>query len=130
MNRRRFALPALAATALLLAACTPAEFAREQTPEDRPDAVVAASAGEVDVDSLRYVGKADDFDVYFSRGADDEETLCLSLVLDGEWQSTACGRGNVSARVSDSASVNAAINYPQGGQDPEKLSDNVWVSRK
>ena len=129
MSSRRFVAPALVATALVLASCTPAEFARAQTAVDRPDAVVEASADEIDVATLRYVGKADSYDVYFARGFDDSEMLCLSLMLDDEWQRTDCERDFVSIRISRSASVAAEINH-RGGEVRDMLSENVWVSRK
>lgn len=129
MSLRRAALPALAATALLLTACTPAEFAREQTAADRPDSVVAGADGYVDVATLRYVGKADAYDVYLARAADDSERLCLSLTLDDVWQTTECEWDAVSVRISDTASVVADLNY-RSGEGRDMISDNVWVSRK
>ncbi len=129
MSLRRAALPALAATALLLTACTPAEFAREQTAADRPDSVVAGADGSVDVATLRYVGKADAYDVYLARAADDSERLCLSLTLDDVWQTTECEWDAVSVRISDTASVVADLNY-RSGEGRDMISDNVWVSRK
>ena len=129
MSSRRFVVPTLVATVLLLASCSPAEFARAQTAEDRPDSVVDGSAGKVDVATLRYVGMADEYDVYFARGSDDGATLCLSLVLDAVWQSTDCERDYVSVRISDSASVQAEINH-RGGEVRDMISDNVWISRK
>lgn len=78
MSSRRVVVPALAVTALLLTACAPAEFARQQTAEDRPESVVDGAAGDVDLATLRYVGKADAYDVYLARGSHDADTLCLS----------------------------------------------------
>ncbi|MCR2784593.1 MULTISPECIES: hypothetical protein [unclassified Microbacterium] len=129
MSSRRFVAPTLVATVLFLTSCSAAEFAREQTAEDRPDSVVDGSAGEVDVATLRHVGKADEYDVYFARGSDDSGKLCLSLVLDEVWQSTDCERDYVSVEISDSASVAAEINH-RGGEGREMLSENVWISRK
>ena len=129
MNSRCLVAPTLVATALLLTSCSPAEFAREQTAEDRPDSVVDGSAGAVDVGTLRYVGEADEYDVYFARGFDDSAALCLSLVLDDVWQSTECERDLVSVRISNSASVTAEIDH-RGGEIREMLSENVWVDRK
>ncbi|MCR2827787.1 hypothetical protein, partial [Microbacterium sp. zg.Y909] len=96
---------------------------------DRPDSVVDGSADRIDVGTLRYVGNADDFDVYLARASDNSETLCLSLVLDDVWQSTDCGRDSVSVRISDSASVAAEIDH-RGGEGREMISENVWVARK
>jgi len=130
MSSRRCVAPALVATVLLLTSCSPlAEFAREQTPADRPDSVVEGSANELDVATLRYVGKADAYDVYLARASDGGDTLCLSLVLDDVWQSTDCSRGSVSVPISDSAHVEAEINH-RGGEVREMISENVWVSRK
>ncbi|MCR2799610.1 hypothetical protein QNO21_10785 [Microbacterium sp. zg-Y818] len=130
MSSRRFVAPGLVATVFLLTACSPpAEFAREQTAADRPDSVVDGSADRIDVGTLRYVGNADDFDVYLARASDNSETLCLSLVLDDVWQSTDCGRDSVSVRISDSASVAAEIDH-RGGEGREMISENVWVARK
>lgn len=129
MSSRRFLVPSLAATVLLMTACSPAEFAREQTAEDRPDAVVDASEGMIDVQTLRYVGQADEYDVYFAQGAEDSQTLCLSLVLDDEWRSTDCEREYVSVPISDSASVKAELNH-RGGEMRDMLSENVWIVRK
>lgn len=129
MSSRRFVVPALAVTAVMLTACAPAEFAREQTAEDRPDSVVEGSAGDVDVATLRYVGKADAYDVYLARGSDDADTLCLSLVLGGVWHSTECEEDAVSIRISDSASVAADLSH-RGGEVRDMISENVWVSRK
>ncbi len=84
---------------------------------------------KIDPKTLRYVGQADEYDVYFARGADDGETLCLSLVLNDEWQSTDCEPGYVSVSISDSASVHAELNH-RGGEIRDMLSENVWVSRK
>lgn len=129
MSLRRIALPVLAASALLLTACAPTEFAREQTAADRPDAVVDGADGAIDVATLRYVGKADAYDVYLARAADDSESLCLSLAIDDAWQTTECARDAVSVRISDSASVAADLSY-RGGEDRGMISDNVWVNRK
>lgn len=129
MSVRRVTAPALVAILLLLTACAPAEFAREQTDADRPDSVVDGSAGEIDVDTLRYVGTADAYEVYLARGADDSETLCLALVLDGVWQRTECEWDHVSIRISDSASVVAELNH-RSGLVRDMISENVWVSRK
>lgn len=124
-------VPTLVATALLLTSCSsPAEFAREQTAADRPDSVVDGSAHKIDVETLRYVGKADEYDVYLARASDDSETICLSLVLDDVWQSTDCGPGDfVSVPISDTAHVEAEINH-RGGEDRELISENVWIGRK
>ncbi len=129
MNSRRLVVPALVAAVLLLTACSPAEFAREQTAADRPASVVGGSAGKVDVASLRHVGRADGYDVYLARGSDDSETLCLSLAVDGQWQSTDCSRSFVSVRISNSASVQAEVSH-RGGEERDMLSENVWVARK
>lgn len=129
MNSRRVVVPALVATVLLMTGCSPAEFARTQTAEDRPHAVVDASEGMIEVTTLRYVGQADDYDVYFARGLDDSGTLCLSLVLDDEWQGTDCERGSVSVPISNGAHVEVGLNY-RGGAEREMLSENVWVGRK
>ena len=129
MSLRRTALPALAATALLLTACAPTEFDREQTAADRPDSVVDGADGQIDVATLRYVGKADDYDVYLARAADDDEWLCLSLALDDVWQSTKCEWDYVSIKISDTASVAADLDY-RSGEDRDMISDNVWVGRK
>ena len=129
MRSRRFVVPTLVVTVLLLAACSPAEFAREQTAADRPDSVVDGSGDRIDVATLRYVGTADEYDVYLARGSDDSGTLCLSLVLDEVWQSTDCERDYVSVQISDSASVAAEINH-RGGENRQMLSENVWISRK
>ena len=70
--RRRVAAVVLAATSMLLTSCSaPAEFAREQTAADRPDAVVDGAAGRIDVATLRYVGTAEVYDVYLARASDD-----------------------------------------------------------
>ncbi|MEW1836304.1 hypothetical protein [Microbacterium sp. NPDC079995] len=129
MSLRRATLPTLAATALLLTACSPAEFAREQTTADRPESVVSGADGKVDAATLRYVGKADDYDVYLARAADDDDSLCLSLTLDDVWQTTKCEPDYVSVRISDTASVNADLSY-RSGEGRDMISDNVWVSRK
>ena len=129
MTLRRIALPVLAATALLLTACAPTEFDREQTATDRPDSVVDGADGAIDVATLRYVGKADAYDVYLARAAGDGDSLCLSLTLDDAWQTTACARDSVSVRISDSASVAADLSY-RSGEDRDMISDNVWVNRK
>ena len=132
MRSRRFVAPALVATVLLLTSCSPpAEFAREQTPADRPDSVVDGSADEVDAATLRYVGKADEYDVYLARASDDSEALCLSLVLDDVWQSTDCAPPGdyASVRISDIASVVAGFNH-RGGEGREMISENVWISSK
>jgi len=129
MSLRRTALPLLAATALLLTACSPAEFGREQTAADRPDSVVTGAEGKLDVATLRYVGKADAYDVYLSRAADDGDALCLSLTLDDVWQTTECERDYVSIPISDSASVAADLSY-RSGEVRDMISDNVWVTRK
>lgn len=129
MSLRRTALPVLAAAALLLTACAPTEFGREQTAADRPDAVVDGADGAIDVATLRYVGKADAYDVYLARAADDGDSLCLSLTVDDAWQTTECARDAVSVRISDSASVAADLSY-RGGEDRDMISDNVWVNRK
>ncbi|OAH49859.1 hypothetical protein [Microbacterium oleivorans] len=129
MSLRRTALPVLAVIALLLTACAPTEFAREQTAGDRPDSVVDGADGAIDVTTLRYVGQADDYDVYLARAADDSESLCLSLAIDDAWQTTECARDYVSVPISDSASVAADLSY-RGGEDRDMISDNVWVNRK
>ena len=129
MRSRRFVVPTLVATVLLLASCSPAEFAREQTAADRPDSVVDGSGDRIDVATLRYVGTADEYDVYLARGSDDSETLCLSLVLDDVWQSTDCEHDAVSVRISASASVAADLSH-RGGEYREMISENVWVVRK
>ncbi|MCO7204744.1 hypothetical protein NH287_14735 [Microbacterium sp. CnD16-F] len=129
MSLRRIVLPVLAVTALLLTACAPTEFAREQTAADRPDAVVDGVDGAIDVATLRYVGKADAYDVYLARAAGDGDSLCLSLTLDDAWQTTACARDSVSVQISDSASVAADLSY-RSGEDRDMISDNVWVNRK
>ncbi len=132
MKSRRFVALTVVATVLLLASCSPpAEFAREQTAADRPASVVDGSADKIDVATLRYVGKADEYDVYLARASDDSETLCLSLVLDGVWQSTDCGKPGdiVSVPISDTAHVQAEVNH-RGGEDRELISENVWVGRK
>jgi len=116
--------------ALLLTSCAPsAEFARQQVGSDRPAAVVEGSADQVDVASLRYVGKADQYDVFLARASDDEQSLCLSLVLDGVWQSTDCERDAVSARISDTASVVADLSH-RVGEAREMITENVWIVRK
>lgn len=131
MSSRRFVAPALVATVVLLTSCSPpAEFAREQTAADRPNSVVDGSAEKIDVATLRYIGKADEYDVYLARASDDSETLCLSLVLDDVWQSTDCGPGDhVSVPISDSAQVEAEINH-RDGEVREMISEDVWISRK
>lgn len=131
MSSRRLLAPTLVATVLLLTSCSPpAEFARAQTAADRPDSVVDGSADKIDVATLRYVGMADEYDVYLARASDDSETLCLSLALDDVWQSTHCGPGDyVSVPISNTAHVQAEINY-RGGEDREMISENVWVGRK
>lgn len=129
MNLRRTALPALAATALLLTACVPAEFSREQTAADRPESVIIGAGGKVDAATLRYVGKADAYNVYLARAADDGDSLCLSLTLDDVWQTTECEEDYVSIRISDSASVAADLSY-RSGEVRDMISDNVWVNRK
>ncbi len=131
MRSRRFVAPALVASVLLLTSCSPpAEFAREQTAADRPDSVVDGADHQIDVASLRHVGKADEYAVYLARASDDGATLCLSLVLDDVWQSTDCGPGGyVSVPISDSAHVEAEINH-RGGELREMISENVWISRK
>ena len=129
MSLRRTTLPVLAATALLLTGCAPAEFAREQTAADRPESVVAGADGAVDVSTLRYVGKADDYDVYLARAATDSEWLCLSLTLDDVWQTTTCEWDAVSVRINNTASVVADLDY-RSGEGRDMISDNVWVSRK
>ncbi|MFI8633599.1 hypothetical protein ACIGEP_13485 [Microbacterium sp. NPDC077663] len=129
MSLRRATLPTLAAIALLLTACSPAESAREQTVADRPESVVTGADGQIDVATLRYVGKADDYDVYLARAADDDGSLCLSLALDDVWQTTECEPDYVSIRISDTASVNADLSY-RSGEERDMISDNVWVSRK
>lgn len=129
MNLRRTALPAVAATALLLTACAPAEFAREQSAADRPESVITGADGKVDVATLRYVGKADAYDVYLARAADDGDSLCLSLTLEDVWQTTECEEDYVSIRISDSASVAADLSH-RGGEVRDMISDNVWVNRK
>ncbi len=129
MTPRRIALPVLAASALLLTACAPTEFAREQTAADRPDAVVDGADGAIDVATLRYVGNADAYDVYLARAAGDGDSLCLSLTLDDAWQTTACARDSISVRISDSASVAADLSH-RNGEVRDMLPDNVWVNRK
>lgn len=129
MRSRRFVVPTLLATVLLLTSCSPAEFAREQTAADRPDSVVDGAGGGIDVATLRYVGKADEYDVYLSRASDDGDSLCLSLVLDDVWQNTECERDFVSVRISDSASVAADLSH-RGGEGRIMISENVWVSSK
>ncbi|MCK6079449.1 hypothetical protein KZX37_02300 [Microbacterium sp. EYE_5] len=79
--------------------------------------------------TLRYVGKADAYDVYLARGSDDADTLCLSLVLGGVWQGIECEEDAVSIRISDSASVAADLSH-RGGEVRDMISENVWVSRK
>lgn len=129
MSSRRFVVPTLLAAALLLTACAPAEFAREQTAADRPASVVDGAAGEIDVATLRHVGQADGCEVYLSRASGDSEWLCLSLALDQVWQSTDCERYAVSVRISPSASVVADLSH-RGGEGREMISENVWISRK
>lgn len=129
MTLRRTALVVLAVTALLLTACSPPEFAREQTAADRPEPVITGADGSIDVATLRYVGKADAYDVYLARAADDGDSLCLSLTLDDVWQTTECEEDYVSIRISDSASVAADLSY-RSGEVRDMISDNVWVNRK
>lgn len=129
MRLRRTAVPVLAATALLLTACAPTEFDREQTAADRPDSVVDGAGDQIDVATLRYVGMADEYDVYLARAADGGDALCLSLTLDDVWQTTECERDYVSIRLSDTASVDADLSY-RSGEDRDMISDNVWVGRK
>ena len=122
-------VPTLLATVLLLTSCSPAEFARGQTAADRPDSVVDGAGDDIDVATLRYVGKADEYDVYLSRASDDGDSLCLSLVLDDVWQNTECERDFVSVRISDSAKVVADLSH-RGGEARIMISENVWVSSK
>ncbi len=129
MNSRWLLVPTLATIVLLMTGCSPAEFAREQTGKDRSDAVIDASGGMIDVKTLRYVGQADEYEVYFAQGSEDSGTLCLSLVLDDEWRSTDCEPDYVSVPISDSASVKAELNH-RGGEVRDMLSENVWVVRK
>lgn len=129
MNTRRVLSTALFAMVFLLMGCAPAEFSRAQTVEDRPASVVEGAGDKIDTATLRHVGKADEYDVYFARGADDPETLCLSLALGDVWQRTECAEDAVSVRISDIASVNAEFNF-RGGEGREMLSENVWVSSK
>lgn len=129
MRRRRLLATTLAATTLAMTACSPAEFAREQQPADRPKSVVDGAADQIDVTTLRHVGKADEYDIYLARGSEDHETLCLSLVVDDLWRATDCEWDYVSVPISDSANVAASIDY-RGGEDREMISDNVWITRK
>jgi hypothetical protein len=129
MTSRRVLMTVLYATVFLLMGCAPAEFARQQTAADHPGFVLDGAGDEIDESTLRYVGVADGYDVYFALGADDRDSLCLTLAVGGVWQSTDCARDHVSVRLSPAASVSAEFNY-RGGEGREMLSQNVWVNRK
>lgn len=129
MNPRRFLATALFTLLFLLMGCAPAEFSRAQTTADRPASVLKGAADAIDVSTLRYIGKADAYDVYLARASDDRDTLCLSLALDHVWQRTECAWDAVSVGISRTASVTAEFNH-RGGEEREMLSANVWISRK
>lgn len=123
---------AVAGVALLLTACAPSgfpEFEREQVASDRPDVVVDFSTGELDVETLRYVGEAEGYEVYLSRGAEGGTSLCLTLVQDDAWQTSACGEmDQIGIQVGESAAINASAD-DHTGEGRDYISDSVWVSR-
>ncbi|MDJ1115328.1 hypothetical protein [Microbacterium dauci] len=129
MTARRVCAPALLAAVFLLMGCAPAEFAREQTAADRPAFVLDGAGDAIDESTLRYVGVADGYDVYFALGADNRDTLCLTLAVGDVWQSTDCAHDHVSVRLGPAVSVSAEFNY-RSGEGREMLSQNVWVNRK
>lgn len=102
------------------------EFSREQTAADLPQALAESGDGSVDLATVRHVGDVDGYDVYLARGREAENTICVAIVKDGEWESTGCGGNGVTVTTRSGAKVEAG-GIRTGEDEENALSDSVRV---
>lgn len=68
----------------------------------------------------------DGYDVYLARGREAENTICVAIVKDGEWESTGCGGNGVTVTTRSGAKVEAG-GIRTGEDEENALSDSVRV---
>lgn len=127
---RALALLATAAATLVLTACTAgsppyADLAGDPTEQDAlPNGLPAHAYGDIDVDSIRYVGDDEGTQLWLARGA-ERDSMCLVSITDIDADDWVVACGGVAGPLTIGSYVVHSDGYPTP-DDAVAISENVY----